>query len=666
MSTVGFSDLLWFIGKVEYVDDRTNSGRVKVRAFGIHPPPPEENGGQTGEDGNSTRPSPNIVRTEDLPWAMVIRNMGNSFQAILEEEDWVFGFFLDGRDAQHPFVLGTIPGINLDVPAGLGVEGASGWTRATQAAVDRFGRAPSNPHLTGEDLDTTPAVTQAATDRPSVPTAHGDSGWVEPPTIIPSRDLRTTVVESIEENGEGTVIAANPNFVTIAHRTGSVVQIDNNGTIKIKSLADNVSVAEGFQRIVSGADVDITGDENINIRANRGGYRLWTNSDIDVECENYNLVVRGKMTVNVSDGIEMRGSTFALHAMQDNFNIFADQKLKMYAGDITTLQAGSDLFVNVAEAHISTSDFYLTANGTMDIGASDSLALHSTGGTIGLKGQNFRGQATDGSVDLLASEDVNIDGTNAYVQSTKASGSADAMEATITEEIAIVPVMDETPAKRPSSGNQSTGTRRAAPQGFARQIVDDDDNNPYSGTVQTRTSRPQQMTQARINEILSGPEVEQARASAEEFLDRALSDTEWDNLMAAVVAEAATNSPEEQANVMGVILNRVRTGFNGATTVTDVLTQTAQFQAVTGVYDRELGAWTGPSDNFLNPARSQLASTVTGVNDYLSSVPKTWLNFTSNNPDAYGPGTNIGFIQQVANDPTSRVIGQSIFGTARG
>jgi hypothetical protein len=35
MSAGGFSNLLWFVGVVEYRQDGANDGRVKIRAFGI-------------------------------------------------------------------------------------------------------------------------------------------------------------------------------------------------------------------------------------------------------------------------------------------------------------------------------------------------------------------------------------------------------------------------------------------------------------------------------------------------------------------------------------------------------------------------------------------------------------------------------------------------------
>jgi len=177
--------------------------------------------------------------------------------------------------------------------------------------------------------------------------------------------------------------------------------------------------------------------------------------------------------------------------------------------------------------------------------------------------------------------------------------------------------------------------------------------NP-DGTVMMDETNP--LSAPEIDEILSGEQSTQARQNAEEYLGRSLSDQEWTELVAATVAESSINSPEEQAAVAGVILNRVRSD-RYPNTVSGVLRQRNHFQAVTGTSVNP-----GPSRNFTNPARSQIASTVSGINSNLANTPRNWVNFTSNNPAAYGPGTNIGFRDQVTNSAGSRVIGGTVFG----
>jgi len=177
---------------------------------------------------------------------------------------------------------------------------------------------------------------------------------------------------------------------------------------------------------------------------------------------------------------------------------------------------------------------------------------------------------------------------------------------------------------------------------------------------ETDNSSRRKLTNAEVDDILDGESPAEARKKAEAFLGREMSNAEWDNLVAATVAESLPNSPEEQAAIMGVILNRTRSNFGGyGENIIDQLNAKNQFQAVTGA------AGSGPSPNFLNPSRTQMASTIDGVNNHLGSVDKGWSNFTSNITAAYTAGTNIGFRDAVRNSPGSRVIGGTVFGTVR-
>lgn len=177
------------------------------------------------------------------------------------------------------------------------------------------------------------------------------------------------------------------------------------------------------------------------------------------------------------------------------------------------------------------------------------------------------------------------------------------------------------------------------------------------GDTQTNNTE-RKLTNAQVNEILGGESVNEARRNAESFLGRSMSDEEWDNLVAATVAESLPNSPQEQAYIMGVILNRARSD-RYPDNIVDVLNQRNQFQAVTGT------ATTGPSGQFTNPPREQIASTIDGVNTHLNSASTSWLNFTSNISAAYGPGTDISFRDKVKSAPGSKVVGGTVFGTVR-
>ena len=96
----GKDDFVSFHGQVEDVDDPKRSGRVRVRCIGWHP--------------KSKKNEKDGVTREDLPWAHVELPTTSSGQNRigakhrLQEGDFVRGYFLDGREAQHPVVVSSI------------------------------------------------------------------------------------------------------------------------------------------------------------------------------------------------------------------------------------------------------------------------------------------------------------------------------------------------------------------------------------------------------------------------------------------------------------------------------------------------------------------------------------------------------------------------------
>lgn len=192
--------------------------------------------------------------------------------------------------------------------------------------------------------------------------------------------------------------------------------------------------------------------------------------------------------------------------------------------------------------------------------------------------------------------------------------------------------------------------------------------------VQTPTAIPQNGSAVSPQDLealdFGGAENERAKEVAEEYLGRPISDDDWDMLIRATWAES-TNNPRELAAVMGVILNRVRENHSGyGASIRAQLLAPAQFQAVTGTQtgprDPETGrrTWTGPSPRYRNPnAGNGVQRTAQAVIDHLPNANRNWMNFTANNPEAYGDGTNPGFRGQVARSRGSQVIGGTVFGT---
>lgn len=91
--------MVGFIGVVENRNDPDQLGRVQVRCLGWH----TEDKGQ--------------IATDHLPWAIVMNSTNSaSVSGVgqsplgLVEGSWVFGIFMDGKYAQEPMVMGSLPG----------------------------------------------------------------------------------------------------------------------------------------------------------------------------------------------------------------------------------------------------------------------------------------------------------------------------------------------------------------------------------------------------------------------------------------------------------------------------------------------------------------------------------------------------------------------------
>ena len=158
---VGFPNPLFFIGVVENNIDERLEGRVQVRAFGFH---------GTNEQ----------IPTKDLPWATLIIGSHDVNFVVPPLNAWVFGFFLDGRAAQSPFVLGLIPtqytAVNDPRASGWGVAiGQEIDVNAQGSRPQDFGQPTLSRLARGEELENTyllPLETNRVRD---IPIAGGGS-----------------------------------------------------------------------------------------------------------------------------------------------------------------------------------------------------------------------------------------------------------------------------------------------------------------------------------------------------------------------------------------------------------------------------------------------------------------------------------------------------------
>ena len=311
-----FNNLIWFVGVVEDRQDLTNAGRVRVRAFGVHPPKGE------------------ALPTHHLPWATVLDGSYGAAQVIPKIGDWVFGFFVDGREAQHPMVMGRIPGMNLSFPVGAGQAGEDGYI--PPESLQEFGAPPLHRYVSGEDGEFGQAILQRAFQRSGISIANGDT-FDEPPIMTPERNLDNRVIKS--KNGDNFLVLCDPvenesgDFILLSHSSGSVFQIDPNGTIFVKAFGDKYNSTEGleFNNVQGSQHSNIKEDWTLKVETGSG--KVWINGDLDIECENFNVTARNTANIKAAIKTNISGGGVGLFATSDDVNIVAYDNIKNKSGN---------------------------------------------------------------------------------------------------------------------------------------------------------------------------------------------------------------------------------------------------------------------------------------------------------------------------------------------
>ena len=257
---LGLNDFVWFIGVVEDRMDPLRLGRVRVRVHGWH------------SSDTSTLP------TTQLPWAQPIQpitsaalgGIGTSPTGMLEGT-WVVGFFMDGKRAQFPMVLGTIAGITNgepDVSREARADLAFQPTRDDSQIVGVF--------KSGDDAGATPAY----------PYNH--------------------VVRT--ESGHVFEVDDTPNSERLLrrHMVGTYEEIAPDGTRRTYIVRDDYRVVAGddFITITGDATISISGSCSVSVH----GQCHLTAESVIVSSESVDLgSVGGKAVARIGDEVTVNG-----------------------------------------------------------------------------------------------------------------------------------------------------------------------------------------------------------------------------------------------------------------------------------------------------------------------------------------------------------------------
>jgi hypothetical protein len=245
----GKNGFIWWIGVIEDRQDPIKLGRCRVRCIGWH------------SDNKMDLP------TENLPWAFTSLPTNNSNPYAPKESDMVFGFFIDGENAQQPVILGVLPSI----PLGAGNAQQAFGDGRTQAELDS---APVKPNesktLYPRNLDEPTTSRLARNDSDYISPILTDKAdkkldKVEPDSYYNAQYPYNNVYES--ESGHAFEIDDTPDNerIHLYHRSGSYVEYGPEGDRSERIQKDKFTVVVGNDSVYIQGDVTVFVDGNATV-----------------------------------------------------------------------------------------------------------------------------------------------------------------------------------------------------------------------------------------------------------------------------------------------------------------------------------------------------------------------------------------------------------------
>jgi|GEM_PF-1159480 len=271
---MGYDGFVWWVGVVEDRFDPLKLGRCRVRIAGAH----------TADKS--------LIPTVELPWAHPLMPLTDSSMLMFKEGDYVMGFYLDGPNAQHPVMMGILPGIPdrlLDKTVGFSDPRTDSElkesprppqklqsTSGVGVKIIEFPNAQRYPNVINEPTISRVArneqiketIVQAKKDSvvKNAPTTYVRT-FDEPPTPYYAKYPYNKVIET--ESGHLFEYDDTPGAERIHfyHRSGSFIEMHNDGTVVVKTSGAGYEFVLADKQIYVAGDCNITSSQNINIKA---------------------------------------------------------------------------------------------------------------------------------------------------------------------------------------------------------------------------------------------------------------------------------------------------------------------------------------------------------------------------------------------------------------
>ena len=284
---LGYKKYVWFMGVVEDINDPLSLSRVKVRMVSLHSEIKE------------------ILPTEELHWAIVsmpttsasTSGIGHSPSGLVQGS-WVWGFFLDGEDAQQPMVCGSWHGI--PEPGGdpnLGFNDPDGeFPRYTdEPDTNKLSRGENTIEDYVDDKINNPPSQYAAT-YPNNKVIETTSGHIievdDTPGVERIRVFHTsnTFIE-MHPNGDVVQYGANNNFRVVT--SNDSLRVKGNVTVFVDGNADMTVTGNVTQTVEEGSVTQTVAQGNVTQDITVGNVTQTVGGNVD-------QTVSGALTLDIS------------------------------------------------------------------------------------------------------------------------------------------------------------------------------------------------------------------------------------------------------------------------------------------------------------------------------------------------------------------------------
>ena len=260
---LGKDGFIWWIGQV--VDQTKWAGnlpatptkttkqqkgfdfRYKVRIMGYH----------TAVPGDLT--------DDELPWASVMLPVtagtsgGARTTPKLRQGNFVYGFFLDGEDAQQPIIMGVIgynqyTAILKDVPEGGGFAPFSGYTVKDTVPINALGTTQEEGEAVSDDVDESKTNNKEVMESPASLVGRDNGANKE----ANDNESRPKIVPTISKCEPAPVVGIQREVKNMIAEVQRIQKTANDWETKVSTKIDNIE--EAIAKVKDNATKAIAGD----------------------------------------------------------------------------------------------------------------------------------------------------------------------------------------------------------------------------------------------------------------------------------------------------------------------------------------------------------------------------------------------------------------------